>query len=241
MLCDTSYKLSSPLFMYALIIVNAIRQADTHVSECEPPPVQSIAGYMVYNCNASGRSGRKKYASAAVRLTYRLFTLACVVPPAGVCEQTDVPKRLDKMPAWLGWLSEIEPKRAVAMLSDWAEQVPASVYTQVEDEYNAGVTLSKRAELALLEPGTLKHLVSTLNPASSVSTHPSPLAVPSTLTGASQGTFYYIGAGVGCGITEIQEVGYCCTCSCLTRDTPPSMHDKSSGAFAGGLRLLWRV
>jgi hypothetical protein len=241
MLCDTSHKLSSPMFMYALIIVNAIRQADTLESECKPPPVQSITGYIVYNYKASGRLGRKRSASAAVKLTARLFTLACVVAPAGVCGQTDVPKHLDKMPAWVGWLAEIDPKKAVAMLADWAQHVPEKVYRQVESDYNAGVTQSKRAELALLEPGSLKHLVSTLNPASSVSTHPSPLAVPSTLTGASQGTFYYIGAGVGCGITEIQEVGYWCTCSCLTRDEPPSMHDKSSALFAGGLRLLWRV
>jgi hypothetical protein len=140
---------------------------------------------------------------AAVKLAAQIFVRCGMVAPAGVCTQPGLPGRLDKMPSWLSWISEVNPTEAVAILAERAHSVSECVYRQIETEYNAGITGSRWPGIAQLQPGRLAGLLEGLKPANTAIDLP---VVTSTRTSVHQGTFYYIGAGVGCGIREAQQV-----------------------------------
>jgi hypothetical protein len=192
-------QLGAPLFLFALIIVRETWQVRVGARASEPPKFQSIVPFVTYNCRPrdEDRRRKKRIAMTAVKLVDHIFKAADVVAPAGVCHAPGAPGRVDTLPSWVAWLTRLTPTEAVATLVAGAHRVPDSVYRQVEKEYNNGIAASKWPGVSELEPGQLKQLVAGLKPA---------IAVPAASTPVSQGNFYYIGAGVGCGIREVQQV-----------------------------------
>jgi hypothetical protein len=89
------------------------------------------------------------------------------------------------------------------MLADNALLVDDCVFCAVEKEYNAGIRASKVAGHVELQKGELALRVRGII---CIDSEHSRVPVPSVDTHAVQGRFYYIGAGVGCGIREALQV-----------------------------------
>jgi pyrimidine operon attenuation protein/uracil phosphoribosyltransferase len=88
------------------------------------------------------------------------------------------------------------------MLADNALLVDECHFSAVEKEYNAGIRAC-RAALVELQPGELAQRVRGIVCLDKGHT---PVPVAPLGTDAVQGRFYYIGAGVGCGIREALQV-----------------------------------
>ena len=185
----------------------------------EPPRIQSVLGFTRYNCRKGAAAGRRRTAMAAVKLAASFFIKHGIEAPAGLCPDVELPGRLDKFPGWLAWLAQLNHSEAVATLADSVLIVPDAVYRAVELEYNAGIiaAASTLHGLKQLEPGHLAHRIAGLKRALFANT-PRILPVGTQVRAAvPAGTFYYIGAGVGCGIREVQQVCHVACRRCLTR------------------------
>jgi hypothetical protein len=199
--------LGSPLFLCALIIAYSTWQDSPADLGPEPPRIQSVLGYIGQNCHkAAARKGRRRIANTAAKLVASIFERAGVAAPAGHLLDAAAPAHLDKMPRWISFLSHLNPCNAVSVLVDSVQIVPDSVFSAVEAEYNAGIVASKQPALARLrlEPCSLVSRILDLK---------CPVSLPVTISvapcepsDAPRGSFYYIGAGVGCGIREVQQV-----------------------------------
>jgi hypothetical protein len=123
-------QLACPLFVFALIMINAKWQAHKMVSA--PPKVQSIMGYTNGNCTPAASSSRKRNAMTVAKLAAQIFNEAGVVAPAGLLSwDPKLPLRLDKMPSWVYSLAQLNHREALAMLAEMAPAVPEAVYRQV--------------------------------------------------------------------------------------------------------------
>lgn len=233
-------QLGAPLFLCALVIARAAWEAPHHVLGSEPPNLQDITGYVGHNCpaNRTARQHRKARAMLLVNAAGRIFAGAGVPAPAGVCRSIDTPRHPDSMPSWLAWLYKVDAVDAVSLLAGNSKNVPESVYTAVESEFNRGIAASKRrkvplpAGVTLLESGSLAKLIQGMHlhctvPAITPSELPSAATSPAGRRSVphqqEQGTFYYIAAGVGCGIREVEQV---CTYDehATTHTCMPDMH-----------------
>jgi hypothetical protein len=132
-----------------------------------------------------------------------VFIKSNVVAPAGVCPDAEAQVQLNKMPTWVQWLAHLTPSAAVALLACNAAFVPDNVYRAVENEYNAGIRTSKLPCLIQLQSGELADRMRSLP--CNANTESVPLLAPVDAS-VAQPRFYYIGAGVGCGIREAQQV-----------------------------------
>jgi hypothetical protein len=179
----------------------------------EPPVIQSLRGFTYSNSRRQGKqfcTRRRRVAVAAVKIIADFFLKANVAAPAGVCSDTAVTARLDRMPRWLALLAELDPRDAIFTLARSGHMVPDSVYIAIETEYNSGKSCSAGrvpglAEL-VLEPGTLASRIAMLKTSCCVDTPGVPQVQPLIGPAVPLGYFYYIGAGVGCGIREAREV-----------------------------------
>jgi hypothetical protein len=195
-------RLASPLFLYALIIAHSRYQSALSCVGSEPPRMQSLMGFVYYNCTKQAAPGRLRTARAAIRIIARMFATAGVVVPAGECPDPISHGRLDKLPAWLRWLADIAPSEAIALLADNIALVPAEVLAAVELEYNAGLA-GACSSLMTLTAGDLATSIASLR----AHVHcPTPTVCMPAGPCGPRGRFYYIGAGVGCGIKEAQLV-----------------------------------
>jgi hypothetical protein len=198
-------KLGGPLFVTALIIANAQWNSVVECVGVEPPRVQSVLSFTAFNATRASGPGWKRTAMAAVRIAASFFQSAGIAPPAGICPDRQGAGCLRKLPAWLGQLAALRPAEALRLLAEHLQHVPEKVWTQVEAEYNAGVKAAGLPGLALLKAGSLASRAACLLPAhcEAINVH---YAAVSAGTAAPKGRFFYIAAGVGCGIKEIQEV-----------------------------------
>jgi hypothetical protein len=200
-------QLGGPFFLAATIIVNALRDSPTGTVGVEPPRVQSIMTFVTLN-NLRAARHRKRNAMAAVIIVADFFTAADVRAPAGVCPDRQGPGCLNKLPVWLRQLAQLDATEALQRLAEHSPSVSAKLWARVETEYNTGARAA-RCGLALLRPGELATMYASLFTTSAgremVSGN---LPVPSTGVGTPRpmGTFYYIAAGVGCGIKEAEKV-----------------------------------
>lgn len=208
MVAPTVLRLGAPLFLFALVIVRHKWESLAIGAGPEPPKIQAILAYTRYNCSKAAARSRTIAAMAAVKVTALFFARCGVTAPAGVCSDAPPPQRLDHLASWLSLLAGLDPTEALCILVSCAHCVPASVFRSVEAEFNAGIRSCNTPAFAHLhlEPDTLFHRIMALKdeiPASTRSIQP----VGSRLrSDEHHGTFYYIGAGVGCGIREIQQV-----------------------------------
>jgi hypothetical protein len=192
-------QLGAPLFLCALVIAQSCEHS-------AGPVPQSVLNYTRKNCPRGAGSRRKRTASAAIRLAADLFARSGVPAPAGLSVCAEPEERLDKMPVWIMWLSKLQPSTALACLVQNATLLSRTVCLAVESEYNAAIAASKLPELAhlQLQSGELaSRLYCVSCPVNTPITMPVRESVCKTST---QGSFYYIGAGVGCGIKEAQQV-----------------------------------
>jgi hypothetical protein len=208
MVCPSELQLGAPLWLFAIMIVRFIWESRTDGTGPEPPRFQSVRGYTCLNCShtpGAARS-RKTHVKAAVEAVTRLFIRCAIVAPAGVCSSAGPGhgRRLDKMPRWVSWIDSPSPNDVVSILVDSVRNVPDAVFNAIEAEYNTAIVASKQPALAHLhvEPGSLASLIEGMK--HTVAVTPYLAVAPSP--DAHRGSFYYIGAGVGCGIREAQQV-----------------------------------
>jgi hypothetical protein len=167
------------------------------------------------SCKKAAARGRARAAIAAIRIAANIFVNCKVAPPAGVFTSAQVPSHLDKLPKWLGLLASLPHREALSMLATSYLLVPDKVYRLVELEFNAGIAATSSTHPCFanlrLQPGSLAGRIACLSSSACEST-PVPLPVGPPLVGtesallAQQGAFFYIGAGVGCGIREALRV-----------------------------------
>jgi hypothetical protein len=240
MVSPTVLRLGAPLFLFAVMIVRYKWESIVTGAGPEPPKIQSVFAFARFNCSKAAARNRAQYAMAAIRLTYQKFVRCGLAAPAGVCSDAPPPQRLDTLPSWLSLLACLDPTEAMCILVSCVHCVPASVYRTVEAEFNTGIRSCNTPALAHLhlEPGTLSQRILAFKdkiPASTRSIQP---IGPAVRPYEHHGTFYYIGAGVGCGIREIQQVRsptlQSVSCQLLMRHIPVA-------CSAGGLQLRWSM
>jgi hypothetical protein len=199
-------QLGGPLFFAAVIISNAIWDSAIAGVGVEPPRVQPVMSFVWCNHRRGAAEHRKRNAMAAVHLVAKFFMVAGVRAPAGVCPDRQGPGCLSKLPVWLRQLAGLNATEALQLLAEHAQKVPAELWERVETQYNSGVKAA-RCGLTLLQPGELARNFASLIP-TSAGAEVVPVNHPATLSGVGNhnGTFYYIAAGVGCGIREAEEV-----------------------------------
>jgi hypothetical protein len=198
MTADLQLQLGSPLFLCALIIALSF---DNCSSTGSPPAPQPILGYLRRSCHQA--AVKRRIARAVIRLVAQVFINSNVVAPAGVCPVGEAQVQLTKMPSWIVWLAHLTPTTALAMIACNALSVPDDVYTAVQNEYNAGIRTSKLHCLMQLQSGELADRMRSLPCNAYMESVPLLAPVDSF---AAKPRFYYIGAGVGCGIREAQQV-----------------------------------
>lgn len=107
---------------------------------------------------------------------------------------------MDKEPMWLRSLYRADPTAAVTCLNRSARTLCPSLCGRVEDEYNL---VCENFGLPRLAPGELGTLFSALRPRERTVER----VIRTNDTGSMQRrTFYYIAAGIGCGMKEIEQV-----------------------------------
>jgi hypothetical protein len=207
-------KLGGPLFLAALIIVRAKWLSLECRVGLEPPRLQSVMSFTVFNATRASAAGRKRAAVAAVRIVSSFFIQAGISAPAGVYLDPQAPGCLGKLPAWLGQLAALGPREGLKLLSDNVAGVPEKLWAQVESEYNSGVRLAT-APLVQLSAGDLASKAGEIVRHVSGPEEVHELPVPAAGPRAPRGRFFYIAAGVGSGIAEIQQVCGCVSHSCV--------------------------
>jgi hypothetical protein len=141
MISDTQLQLSAPLFLYALLIVNASPEALRPGGfEFPVPGVTSISEYCRLNVNSSEDSKRRRINAITVaKIVASFFVKAEVVSPAGLCPPDPFTSRLDKKPRWIAFLSSLDPRKAIETLASTVSDSFFDAVTIVEQEYNAGL------------------------------------------------------------------------------------------------------
>jgi hypothetical protein len=225
-------KLGGPLFLAALIIVRAKWESSDCNTGVEPPRLQSVMAFTAFNATRASAAGRKRAAVAAVRVVSSFFLQAGVVAPAGVHLDPQAPGCLGKLPSWLGQLAAIGPREGLELLSDHVAGVPKKLWAQVESEYNSGVRLVT-APLLPLSAGDLASKAALIAREVSCSVPALQLNFPVPAVGprAPRGRFFYIAAGVGSGIAEMQQVCGCLSHSCVL----------SNERAVGRVHVVWCV
>jgi hypothetical protein len=129
-------RLGAPLFLFALIILNAIhRPADGSTL----PRVQPVTGY---TCVRLIAPHRRRLARALVQIVGLMFCRTGLWAPAGLCLDAELPRGTLKLGAWVHWLACLDSRTALRILCESATSVPASVYKAVENEYNEGLAVA---------------------------------------------------------------------------------------------------
>jgi hypothetical protein len=139
---------------------------------------------------------------AAVHIAASFFRSAGIDTLAGVCPERPGPGCLRKLPSWLGQLAALSSAEALALLSEHVLRVPKKLWSQVEAEYNAGVRAANCPGLALMLEGSLASRAACFGKAHCEHVSVNLASAPA----GPKGRFYYIAAGVGSGIADIQEV-----------------------------------
>jgi hypothetical protein len=148
MITDTQLQLCAPLFLYAVLIVNASPEA-LRPGGFPVPGVTSILGYCRNNIRSSRESKvRQKHAITVAKIVASLFVKAEVVSPAGLCPPDPFTSRLDKKPRWIAFLNSLDPRKAIETLAVSVSDSFLAVVSRVEEEYNAGL---RKAALAFDE------------------------------------------------------------------------------------------
>lgn len=206
-------KLGGPLFVTALIIARAKWNSVVCRVGVEPPRVQSVMSFTAYNATRASTAGRKRAAIAAIRICSSLFEAAGVRVPAGVCPDNKGPGCLGKLPAWLGQLAALSAAEALGHLADHVHTVPVNVWSQVEAEYNSAARLCGMAQLNALDLAF--RAASLPSPIMPDRVHVATCCVAPA--GRLGRRYYYIAAGVGCGIRDLEEV--CTAHSCVVHNS----------------------
>jgi hypothetical protein len=191
------YQLGSPLFLCALVVALSYPGS----AGSAPPTPQSSVAFVQRKHPKPVTARRRRIARDAIRIAAQWFRSSGIAAPVWACVEVPPEGRLDKLQGWLQWLAQLSPLSALALLSDNALTVREHVYKAASDDFNACF----RAELPLQPGALLQHLLSLRRTRlSSVCPVASETVCPSS--DAVQGSFYYIGAGVGCGIAEANRV-----------------------------------
>jgi hypothetical protein len=195
-------QLGGALFLAALIIVRAKWNSTLSRLSKEPPTLQTVVNFCCCNCHRSQINRRKRIAIAAMKIAASLFERAGLVAPAGECPPGNGPESLAQLSGWLCTLDGIAPTEAMQLLAEFLPTVSCELFTAVECEYNRAARATGRAQVL---PGTIASSLALLRTALS------PLPVLSAYVGSAPsvpctGRFYYIAAGIGCGILEMEQV-----------------------------------
>lgn len=198
-------KLGSPLFLAGLVIANAKANCECEAERCVVPKLQGVQSYTLSSASPAQRSTRRRTAMIAIRIVAKLFVRAGWQAPAGVWDGVDPPSILSPHMAWLQLLGSLCAHEAIHLLVCHWPHVPCTLVSRVELEYNQGAGACQSAALDRLQEGSLGMQVSVLCDSVLCSKEEAAGGVVKDLP-SCVGHFYYIAAGIGCGIAEIQQV-----------------------------------
>jgi hypothetical protein len=134
-------QLASPLFLFALVVVNREWRALHNGGPCRRPPVvHDIWGFYNFGpANPEQRRRRLNAAITAARIVAQWFMRCGWASPGGVCFEAQIV--LEGCPPWVHNLSRMHPRVALQRLSegamDWQRRGEA--WAETESLYNAGV------------------------------------------------------------------------------------------------------
>lgn len=211
--CLTQLKLGSPLFLAAVVIATAKASSLPDGEGCAVPKLQSVHSYTHSSARPAQYSARRRTAVVAIRIVAKYFIAAGLRAPAGVWDGVDPPSNLGGHMAWIQLLGNLCAHEAIQLLVENWSAVPTALVSRTELEYNRGIeACSQQATDSVplpdrLQQGQLCARVSVLIeqvPCPGESACSSRETVEELARCA--GHFYYIAAGVGCGISEIQQV-----------------------------------
>ena len=208
MVSAMALRLAGPLFLYALVISRAKWSSSEALQGAEPPALTSVMSFVYSNARTeSERKKRSRHACTCIGLVIRFFQALGVRCPAGVTV-TAFPSSIGNRALWLQQLGGLPAAEAIRILREHVLFVPSRIMQNVEREFNVAVNcLPEASGVRQLAPNELLQHLTVFAAVSSVdrpvqlrSTCPTPAAP------TFRGTFYYIAAGIGSGIHDIEKV-----------------------------------
>lgn len=202
---DPELLAAAPLFLAALIIATyAYLHSDrggNGISGASAPAFQSVVSFCHDNVHKpSARRQRKRVALAAIHMAMDLLSDACAILPCG--RRPTHGRRqgsVQKLATWLVWLETADHDTALSALGSSSNTVHVEVRTKVETEYNS---VCDRYGLHRLEPGGLGRMFDALRTPPPVQRN---IAAYNSRSSDAP-TVYYVAAGIGCGIRQIEQV-----------------------------------
>ena len=219
-------RLGGPLFLLALIILRA--KWEVQGQGREPPSFQSAFDFMFSNCKKRNqREERERDVVATIRIVHAFIGRAGVVWPAWLVPEWIGPVNLSRRRDWVKTLGEMNDTSAIDYLRSGLSAVPPAKVLKVEREYNEALRAAypKPAGMIELKTGQLYTILCSCCTAEETTSASSQSAPQCTIdciapscadstTPGMQKTFYYIAAGIGSGIVDIEMEGFTCVGAC---------------------------
>lgn len=211
---DVDVSIAAPLFLLALLIARRRYRATADAFSGKGVPALQTSYDFAHKSPLAKRSptGARRTVLLAVDLLCRLFIASSVSIPVVHFPVTEVPPSLSKKHKWLSLLNpdraEFDNLSDLCRLREELQGVEPQILNDVCVTYNKGIARAKAMGMRLpAGPAQLDAscLLDALMSSLPVPDPVVPIAVPTTVE-PCKGTFYYIAAGVGCGVRQLQEV-----------------------------------
>lgn len=217
MVSAVALRLAGPLFLFALVISHAKWRSSVSLQSAEPPALTSVMAFVYSNARTvKERKKRLRVAATCIGIVIDMFRLLGIGCPVGVLVSA-FPSSACKCANWLVQLSELPAVEAIGLLRRNILSVQSRILSSVESEFNCSVhMLPESCEVQQFGVGELLERLKVFAAVARVSR---PVALPpvsSTTPSRSRGTFYYMAAGIGSGIKEIEQVLFllrACACN----------------------------
>lgn len=219
-------RLGGPQFIMALVIARA-KWEETR-DGVEPPTIQPSYNFVMSNCkmrSASARKQRIRDVIASVRIMTGIAARCGLSWPACMFLDWGPAVDVSRRPAWIKALAGMPDSESVHLLRTNVHKVGSKTASDVEAHFNLAARMlrSQSNPMPCLAQNQLTHvLISCCSDFSNtrppeltqVHTHNDPPEASNSSTQARPLTFYYIAAGIGSGIADMEQQGFKCVGAC---------------------------
>lgn len=204
--------LAAPCFLLAVLLAR-MRCAEGGASHTgSPVPAPQSSYKYACSCARSAQREARRTVLIATDLLCRFFLECGVVLPVVQLELNDTAPVLNGRRKWLSVLSQSSPTLdaldELRLLRDRLQSVDALVLQDVCAAYNHGLDQARKQGISLpptaciVEEASFTRSLIDMLPVHEVV----PASCGEPVERSCRGTFYYIAAGVGCGIKELIQV-----------------------------------
>lgn len=210
-------KLAGPLFVLCLLISRAIWHHAV-VEECrqapEPPKLQTVMYYARGQANSKNR--KRRMAILAIRTAQAWMQVEGVEAAPWKPLPHSTASVDSRSCAWLHRCASTPPHIALSLLPSVIDSVPTDLYHAMASEFNQAAA---SCHLPLIEPATLQQYFNHLSSCGARITGDARIepSMPVDRIEPRQPNvqnWFYIGAGVGSGICQVDELGFKCLGVC---------------------------